>query len=110
MVFRGLPRACWEFFYFQREDKSKKKKAKSWGLTGRTTAVTVFFIYRLNSFPRMAESAERAAVQLAELSNKYSEAQRNAQKAMSLFKDTREENEVLKSNFEALKQASLRPR
>jgi hypothetical protein len=57
----------------------------------------------------MADSAERAAVQLAELSNKYSEAQRNAQKAMSLFKDTRDENEVLKSNFEALKQASLRP-
>ena len=58
----------------------------------------------------MADSAERAAMQLAELSNKYSEAQRNAQKAMSLFKDTRDENEVLKSNFEALKQASHRPR
>jgi hypothetical protein len=59
----------------------------------------------------MAEgSAERVAAQLAELSSKYSEAQRNAQKAMALFKDTRDENEVLKSNFEALKQASLRRR
>lgn len=47
---------------------------------------------------------ERVAGQLADLTNKYSEAQRNAQKAMALFKDTRDENDMLKSNFEALKQ------
>jgi hypothetical protein len=55
----------------------------------------------------MEEASDRATVQLSELTNKYSEAQRNAQKAMALFKETRDENEVLKSNFEALKQASL---
>ena len=31
--------------------------------------------------------------------------QRNAQRAMALFKETRDENELLKSNFDALKQA-----
>ena len=56
----------------------------------------------------MAESNERVAAQLSELSSKYSEAQRHAQKAMALFKDTRDENELLKSNFEALKQANIR--
>ena len=35
----------------------------------------------------MADS-ERVTGQLADLTNKYSEAQRNAQKAMALFKDT----------------------
>lgn len=54
----------------------------------------------------MAES-DRLAAQLSELTSKYSEAQRNAQKAMALFKDTRDENELLKSNFEALKQVGL---
>jgi len=51
----------------------------------------------------MADS-ERVTGQLADLTNKYSEAQRNAQKAMALFKETRDENDMLKSNFEALKQ------
>ena len=55
----------------------------------------------------MEDGNDRVTVQLSELTNKYSEAQRNAQKAMALFKETRDENEVLKSNFEALKQASL---
>ena len=50
--------------------------------------------------------SDRLAAQLSELTSKYSEAQRNAQKAMALFKDTRDENDVLKSNFEALKQVS----
>ena len=50
--------------------------------------------------------SDRLAAQLSELTSKYSEAQRNSQKAMALFKDTRDENDVLKSNFEALKQVS----
>lgn len=39
----------------------------------------------------MSESAERTIQQLGELSAKYTEAQRNAQKAMALFKETRQE-------------------
>jgi hypothetical protein len=51
--------------------------------------------------------SDRLAAQLSELTSKYSEAQRNAQRAMALFKETRDENDVLKSNFEALKQVRL---
>ncbi|KAJ1474600.1 hypothetical protein T484DRAFT_1831733 [Baffinella frigidus] len=42
---------------------------------------------------------------LEELAAKYEQAQHNAQKAMALFKATREENEDLRNNFERLKQA-----
>jgi hypothetical protein len=42
---------------------------------------------------------------VAELSAKYAEAQRSAQRAMALFKETREENEELRGNFETLKEA-----
>lgn len=41
----------------------------------------------------------------SDVSAKYAEAQRNAQKAMALYKETREENEELRENFEKLKQA-----
>eukprot|EP00960_Hanusia_phi_P046603 757934-Hanusia_phi.AAC.3 len=53
----------------------------------------------------MEADLERRNNQLADLSAKYSEAQRNAQKAMSLFKETQEENDELRSNFETLKMA-----
>ncbi len=51
------------------------------------------------------EPPERTIQQLGELSAKYAEAQRNAQKAMALFKETRDENEELRNNFDTLKQA-----
>jgi hypothetical protein len=42
----------------------------------------------------MEEASDRATVQLSELTNKYSEAQRNAQKAMALFKAKGKEKDV----------------
>jgi hypothetical protein len=41
----------------------------------------------------------------SDLGAKYAEAQRNAQRAMALFKETRDENEALRGNFETLKDA-----
>ncbi len=41
----------------------------------------------------------------SEIGAKYAEAQRNAQKAMALYKETREENDELRENFEKLKRA-----
>ncbi|EKX53017.1 hypothetical protein GUITHDRAFT_161142 [Guillardia theta CCMP2712] len=51
----------------------------------------------------MEADLERRNNQLSDLSARYSEAQRNAQKAMSLFKEAQEENDELRSNFETLK-------
>jgi hypothetical protein len=53
----------------------------------------------------MGDPPERIMQQLGEVSAKYAEAQRNAQKAMGLYKEARDENEELKSNFNTLKQA-----